>query len=155
MLIINFKSLMKAIVLIVLAVALIVVVSIAYKGTYQKRATQMPTTAEKMGATDASSTNPSAQVTAEPTVQEIFLTLSEPLDGTTVYTSVITVKGQTVAGADVFINDAEIKSDTQGTFQTKLTLDEGENLIYITANDANGNYSEKSITVTYESSQTQ
>jgi len=80
----------------------------------------------------------------------ITLTVSAPADNTTVTSSNLVVRGKTVAGAEVFINDAETKADGNGNFSATITLDEGENYILVVANDAAGNYSEKEITVVYE-----
>lgn len=79
----------------------------------------------------------------------ITLTISTPSNNTTVSNSSLAVKGKTVAGAEVFINNAETKADANGNFSVKLTLEEGENYILIVANDAAGNYSEKELSITY------
>lgn len=88
-----------------------------------------------------------AQVSA--LVTGITLSISSPANNSTVASSSVIVRGKTVANADVFVNDAETKSDGSGSFSVTLTLDEGENYILVVANDANGNYSEKDLTVTY------
>lgn len=65
------------------------------------------------------------------------------------------VAGKTMAGADVAINDLDLKADAQGDFSAQVTLDEGENIINVVVNDDQGNYAEKEFTVTYNSPQTQ
>lgn len=79
----------------------------------------------------------------------ISLTVSSPANNTTTSSESITVKGKTVAGAEVFVNDVETRADASGNFSVTITLDEGENYILVVANDALGNYSEKELTVIY------
>lgn len=79
----------------------------------------------------------------------ISLTVSSPANNTTTSSESITVKGKTVAGAEVFVNDAETRADASGNFSVTITLDEGENYILVVVNDALGNYSEKELTVIY------
>lgn len=79
----------------------------------------------------------------------ITLSVSLPVNNSTVSNSSLTVKGKTVAGAEVFINDTETKADTVGNFSATITLEEGDNYILVVANDAAGNYSEKELSVTY------
>ena len=62
----------------------------------------------------------------------------------------VTVTGKSFPYAEVFINDTEIKADASGNFTAPVTLDEGENIISVMANDENGNSAEQEITVTYE-----
>ena len=88
-----------------------------------------------------------------PTVSEIPLTITSPSNGSSVTTTTLIVRGVTSPKADVFVNDSSVVADAQGNFTAQVTLDEGDNTIVVTANDANGNYSEKDITVTYSSGQ--
>jgi len=88
--------------------------------------------------------------TAQTTIEQIKLTVTSPADKATVTASALTISGETVPNADVIINELELKANTAGKFSGKLTLVEGENPIVITAVDANGNYVEKEISVTYE-----
>lgn len=83
----------------------------------------------------------------------ITLIVSSPSDSTTVNSPDITVSGKTTPNADVFVNDQEIKADASGNFSVKLTLDEGDNPITVTASDEQGNYIEKDITVNFIPSQ--
>ena len=82
--------------------------------------------------------------------QELILEVNQPKDKSTVNSSTITVSGKTSPGADVFINDKELKADSQGEFDTTLNLDEGENIITVVASDGQGNFSEKELTVFFE-----
>lgn len=84
---------------------------------------------------------------------EILLTVNSPKDGTTVTTSKVAVQGQTVAGADVSVNNRDIVADSQGNFSITISLDEGDNPIDIVASDQLGNYSEWEGIVTYEPAQ--
>lgn len=82
-------------------------------------------------------------------VSGIQLTVTNPSGNVTVSSASLTVRGKTVAGAEVFVNDLETKADSTGNFSVMLTLDEGENYILVVANDINGNYAEKEYTITY------
>jgi len=79
----------------------------------------------------------------------IALSVSSPGNNTTVSSPTLTVSGKTVAGAEVFVNDAEGIADAAGNFSVLVNLDEGENYILVVVNDAAGNYSEKELTVIY------
>lgn len=81
---------------------------------------------------------------------KISLDVSSPVDGSTLNSASVVVKGTTTAGAEVFINDKETKADSNGYFSMALSLDEGENQIVVIANDANGNTAEKDLVVTVE-----
>ena len=82
-------------------------------------------------------------------VNEITLTVSSPSDGATVTSSKITVSGKTIAGAEVFANEAEGRADKNGFFSLSVAMDEGENSIIVTAVDEMGNVAETEILVTY------
>jgi len=82
---------------------------------------------------------------------QVFLNITSPKDMDTVLSSILTVKGTTVAGAEIFINDKETKADKNGNFSLNITLEEGENILTIIMNDSMGNYIEKDLTVTLES----
>ncbi len=98
-------------------------------------------------------TTPSQPATEAPLQNQIALTVSSPTKGQQVSLASLVVKGKTAPNADVAVNDKDIKADASGNFQTTITLDEGDNEIFITASDANGNYSEWSATVTYTPAQ--
>ena len=84
----------------------------------------------------------------------LSLEITSPVDGTTVFNPNINVSGKTEAGADVFINEKELKADLQGNFIASLILEEGENIIVVTAGDDDGNYSERTLVITYELAET-
>lgn len=60
------------------------------------------------------------------------------------------VTGQTKANAEVFINDQMVKADAQGNFSLKLILDEGENIVIVSANDSDGNVVEQNLNINIE-----
>ena len=86
-----------------------------------------------------------------PETEEIFLDITSPKEKDTVTSSLLTIKGTTVAGAEVFINDKETKADKNGNFSINVPLEEGENILLVIMNDDLGNYIEKQLTVTLES----
>ena len=79
----------------------------------------------------------------------LALSISTPADGATLTAAKLTVRGTTTPKAEVFINELEMRADAAGSFSGTLTLDEGENLIVVMANDENGNVAEKDLTVFY------
>lgn len=81
----------------------------------------------------------------------ISLTISSPANGASVTVATVTVRGKTAPGADVSINDVEVKADSSGNFSGAVALDEGENFIAITAVDSDGNSADQELTVTYNS----
>jgi len=80
-------------------------------------------------------------------LSKINLLVTEPLEGETVTNSAITIKGVTNPNATVFINEKEIKADSNGNFMTSLVIEEGENLLVIIAHDEYGNYIEKELAI--------
>ena len=79
----------------------------------------------------------------------LTLEVTAPKDQATVTTAQVTVKGKTAPLAEVAVNDQDLKADSKGNFTVTVLLDEGENYISVIANDADGNYAEKELTVTY------
>lgn len=82
--------------------------------------------------------------------EALVLEVISPMNGEMLTSSIVTVRGRTVANAEVLINDKDTKADAQGNFLTTLNLDEGENIINIVANDSEGKSAEKELTVTFE-----
>lgn len=82
---------------------------------------------------------------------EISLTIASPVNGATVTTATVVVRGKTTPNAEVFVNDEATVADTTGNFSVTLALDEGDNPIVISANDADGNVAEKELIVNYDS----
>lgn len=113
-----------------------------------------PQTLPKFSSQNQITVNPPTEKGEESTASEISqrLTLEvyQPKDKATVNSSTITVAGKTSALADVFVNEKELKADSNGNFSTNLNLDEGENIITVIVSDEQGNYAEKELTVTLE-----
>ena len=85
----------------------------------------------------------------ESDVSAIPLTITEPLDETTVYTADLVVKGQTEPDAVVSVNEAVVDVDAEGKFSTMVTLEEGPNPIEVLASDFEGNEGSVTLTVIY------
>lgn len=79
--------------------------------------------------------------------RSIFVEVVSPKDGATLNSFQVKLVGKTLPNADVFVNDQEVKVNANGEFSIELTLDEGENIVSVVANDENGNYAEKEITL--------
>ncbi len=87
--------------------------------------------------------------TKEPEASTILLTVTEPQDETTVYSSGLVVKGQTEADAVVSVDGVTIEVGADGEFSTTVTLEEGPNLIEVMASDFEGNEGSVDLTVIY------
>jgi len=103
----------------------------------------VPTTVNQQPAPDNTALSPI------PTVAQIPLTITSPVNGSSVTSPALIIRGVTLPKADVFVNESEVAADAQGKFAVQVTLDEGENTLVVTTNDANGNYSEQTLTITY------
>ena len=88
------------------------------------------------------------QKTGAITSNKISLTVTSPVNGDTLGSTNATVKGKTTSGADVFVNDQSGKADANGNFSISLGLDEGANIIDVSANDADGNATQQELNVT-------
>lgn len=86
-------------------------------------------------------------------VKEITLTITAPASGSTTANASIVVKGKTIPRAEVFINEYSLKADNAGNFAYTVSLDEGENIIIVVANDENGNLAEAELIVNYQPSE--
>lgn len=109
----------------------------------------IPTIAQEPEETVETGATPTEEKNTVVTSGSISLAISSPVNNITVTSSSLVVRGKTAPKSEVFVNDAETKADTNGNFSVTLTLDEGENYILVVANDANGNFSEKELTITY------
>lgn len=107
----------------------------------------------RMVSQNATTTAPTPISPQAVAAEEIPLTIFQPTKDAIMTTAQIVVRGKTKAGAEVFINDKDTTAETDGNFSTSLTLDEGENLIIVTANDAEGNMAEQELTVTVNASE--
>jgi hypothetical protein len=70
------------------------------------------------------------------------LTVTSPIDSTTVSTSTVTVQGQTTPGVTVTVNGISDVADANGNFSIDVSLDNGPNAIDVIAMDDNGNQGE-------------
>lgn len=144
---------MKKIIPILLAVSLIIVGGVALSRrtqTSETNQTLMALPTPKSDAETATQDTNDTGLTIDEPVKEITLTVANPIHNSTVTTASITIKGNTTPNADVFINEYETKADATGLFRYTMTLDEGENIIIIVANDENGNLAEEELIVNYE-----
>lgn len=78
----------------------------------------------------------------------LFLTVSQPADGSIVDISNVEVMGHTSPEAVVSVNSEITIADTQGTFVITITLAEGPNIVEVIASDEEGNEARTSLTVT-------
>jgi hypothetical protein len=83
----------------------------------------------------------------------LTLQVTQPIDGSTLNTGVVTVQGQTVPGATVTVGGQIGTADENGNFNLPLTLAEGPNFLDITALDNNGNRGETILMVNVDLSQ--
>lgn len=90
---------------------------------------------------------------AKPENKSISLELFEVNDGMIVSDPTLLIKGKTVADAEVFVDNQELKAGKNGEFSAKVGLDEGENVIIITVNNSEGNMAEKELTVNLETNE--
>ncbi|MDO8658931.1 MAG: hypothetical protein Q7K55_09405 [Candidatus Levybacteria bacterium] len=118
------------------------------KIAFEKKEQSKISITPKISKENTSSTNKKSNID----YQEIELSIIEPKNEFISSNSSILVKGNTVPNAEAFINGIELKADKNGNFLTVFSLYEGDNSILILANDESGNYSEKEITVNYQSS---
>ncbi len=89
-------------------------------------------------------------VTNIPDNNTFSLNITSPANNSTVKVPYVRVVGKTTPRADVFVNGMEAFADAKGNFSVNTALDEGENMIYVAANDTNGNSAEQELIVTYE-----
>ena len=88
------------------------------------------------------------QGTTVVSTDQINLTISSPESGTVVDAATITISGSTQSSASIVINDSEIVANKDGSFQSSVSLDEGDNYISIVAYNDLGNVAEREIIVT-------
>ncbi len=81
------------------------------------------------------------------------IVLSNLPDGLTVNDSAFRIAGQVEPGASLVVNGRPVAVDNRGNFSTLVTLQEGENLITLTATDLAGNTTTVQRLVTYEPAQ--
>jgi cytoskeletal protein RodZ len=150
--------------LIILILFIVVVAGLAYllyskgyfgMGQIANVATNQETAYRQItgGNTGVTSSTSSTSETGNVTSPAISITITSPQNGATLSSGTVTVTGKTSPNADVFVNDQEVHADASGNFSAKIDLDEGQNEIIVTANDAYGNAAEQDINVTVQSFQ--
>ena len=138
------------------SVGLLFLVGIVFFGIYRQRVVEKSASTQRLLPTliDTQALNPTISATENQTPiltnAGLSLTVISPINGQTVTTSQITVTGKTAPFAEVFVNDVELKADVAGNFSQGMTLEEGENYILIVANDTDGNFAEKELSIIYE-----
>ena len=143
------------------SLSIILLIAILFGGVWfvyrDKQSTQKSAASEVNDSTELS---PDISPVTTPVVNggsvlasEISLTIASPINGATVTTASVVVRGKTKPNAEVFVNDETTVADTTGNFSVTLTLDEGDNPIVVSANDADGNVAEKELIVNYDSGQ--
>lgn len=106
----------------------------------------IPTQSVTINQSGATQTTETPANISEGLTIEIIL----PINNSTVNTVSTLVKGKTSSNAEVFVNEKELKADSNGKFSTTVALEEGENYILVSANDEQGNYAEKEVMVNLE-----
>ncbi len=72
-----------------------------------------------------------------------ILEITEPEDNKEIKDNrKIKISGKTEVGAQVFVNNSQVIIDSEGKFQTELSLNDGENIFVIKAQDKASNYVE-------------
>lgn len=90
------------------------------------------------------------QLTYDSTPLALFLTVSEPVDGTTTAGQVLTVFGETLPGAQVVVNEIiPATTDSRGRWLASIVLQPGANEIVVRAT-LDGSTEEAAATVTYQ-----
>ncbi len=145
-------------VVIVAIIAAVIGGAVMMKGKSVKPSVTINITSDKTGisptvdpkkVSNLSPTKTNVQGGKSANFVSIPLNISSPANGTSVKTPALTVKGKTVPKAEVIANETETVADTSGNFTANINLDEGDNIISVTAIDADGNSVEKEMTVSY------
>ena len=129
--------------LIVTLLLAVVLVVAGYFGTKSFQKGNL--TVSKPGLEQESDNSGTTQETTQ--TENIVLTITSPENGATVSDLTIIIEGKTTSYAEITIGDKDVKADSNGEFSASLGLDEGENTITVVANDSDGNYAEKEITI--------
>lgn len=83
----------------------------------------------------------------------VFVTIERPKDEEVVDDRIITISGKTVPDAKIVVltesNEEAGVAANNGNFSTEITLDDGENIIEVSAIARNGEIAKAKLTVTY------
>ncbi len=115
---------------------LVLAVLVGYFLSFQKELTFIPSFQETLTDTVKTVQNESAKLGILPS--PFLLEVSSPTDGATVNQATLEVVGETVPGAEVFVNEFQAQVDKDGHFRQRISLQEGENFILITAGNETG-----------------
>jgi hypothetical protein len=113
--------------------------------------TVIPETGNTQDSTNVNSAGSTITPTTIPAekVNQITLSVTAPANNATVSVASVTVKGMTLPGADVSVNEKDVVAGANGAFSANLSLEEGDNYIIVVAIDADGNVAEQEMTITY------
>lgn len=118
---------------------------------YPKSSTVRETQSQGLQGKQNDGSDPIATVTPiSKQSNQIALTITSPKDGSTVMSQTITLSGNTAPYAQVAVNDKDVSAGANGNFATTLVLEEGDNYIYVVANDEEGFVAEQELMVIYE-----
>jgi len=95
-------------------------------------------TAISPGATPSGTKIPTPSLAKSKIEIAFFLELLSPEDGMIVNIARIEVKGRTIPGSEVFVNEEQVYPDQAGNFRKEVVLQEGENYILVTAGNGEG-----------------
>ena len=139
----------KAASFVMIGITALAILFLAYlfitKGYSNKGTSFLPT---KTVSPTSDGITPESQETGSVTSTKISLIITSPVNGSTLDSTNVSVKGKTSPNAEVFVNDVTGKADANGNFSVSIGLDEGSNLITVSANDAEGNASQQDLNVT-------
>ncbi|MCM1990482.1 S8 family serine peptidase [Oceanirhabdus seepicola] len=99
---------------------------------------------------ESGETDPSQTIVVIKDTVNPKLNIETPVDGTVVNKEVVTVKGNVVDIniAEILVNGESVEFNKDGTFKTKIIVNDGENVIKIQAVDKAGNKESKEVKVT-------
>ena len=81
---------------------------------------------------------------------QIRLSLTYPTDGMTIHNNQYELYGLTAPGASVTVNGQDIPVQANGSFKSLVSVDPGQNVTYIVAQQEDGKYSTKKIWLNVE-----
>lgn len=93
---------------------------------------------------------PVTAISVPETVGSLWLQVLSPLDEAVVNIPQVDVIGSAPAGTVLSINDEILIAGNDGQFKVTVMLEDGPNLVEITASDENGNETTVLLMVTYE-----
>ena len=97
------------------------------------------------GQAGTSSSTPSGSTTTA----ALSLTVQAPADGAIVAANTVNVTGKAAAGSNVAVNGTPATVQADGSFAAQVTLEEGANLIEVSATDENEDQVDRQLVVYY------